>query len=270
MASTHIVGLYAGWVAMATDQDFQQVMGFLNAHHMGIELESPALQAQATCGSGVEGYLDYPASLHDFTVSYLMRLKSAGARVAFVKPDEPYFFGSVTSDPRSCHSTVSEIAVQVGQFAQLVDSIYPDAVVGDVEPVITSGYTPDVVTALGNWHDTYRSVTGKPLPFYIADVDFSNPVWPSIVKELEAASRQRGMRFGMLYTGDFADTSDQEWTGKAVARFHTYEESNGGRPDYALFQSWMTHPVFCLPESDPTTFTGVLDAYIDARGRASP
>src|SRR5580658_11102183 len=41
MAHTAIIGLYAGWVASASDQDFQQVVGFLNAHGMGIELESP-------------------------------------------------------------------------------------------------------------------------------------------------------------------------------------------------------------------------------------
>ncbi len=264
MARTQIVGLYAGWVASASNQDFRQVVAFLNAHDMGIELEAPSLQATATCGSGVEGYLDYPGSLHDFTVMYLLRLKAAGARVLFVKPDEPYYFGSLAPDPRSCHSTVSQIAAQVGEFAQLVDSIYPRAAVGDIEPIIASGYTPDAVTALGQWHDTYRSVTGRAFPFFIADVDFSNPAWPSIVKELEAGSRQRGMRFGMLYIGDFGDSTDQEWTSKAVARFHTYEGANAGRPDYALFQSWEPHPLFCLPESDPTTFTGVLDAYLDA------
>lgn len=30
------------------------------------------------------------------------------------------------------------------------------------------------------------------------------------------------------------------------------------------YSNRQTHPEFCLPESDPTTFTGVLDAYISA------
>jgi hypothetical protein len=30
-----------------------------------------------------------------------------------------------------------------------------------------------------------------------------------------------------------------------------------------LFQSWEQHPRYCLPETNPTTFTGALDAYLN-------
>ena len=56
--------------------------------------------------------------------------------------------------------------------------------------------------------------------------------------------------------------SDAEWSAKAVARFQTFEGTFGARPDYALFQSWMPHPRRCLPETDRTTFTGVLETYL--------
>jgi hypothetical protein len=38
------------------------------------------------------------------------------------------------------------------------------------------------------------------------------------------------------------------------------------KPDFVLFQSWEPHPVHLLPETDATTFTGVIKAYIDAGG----
>jgi hypothetical protein len=72
------------------------------------------------------------------------------------------------------------------------------------------------------------------------------------------------MKFGIIYIGDMNDTSDAEWSGKAIDRFEDYQGVNGGQPDYVLFQSWQPYPHFCLPETDATTFTGVLDAYIDA------
>src|SRR5271169_1535345 len=53
MAHVGVVGMYAGWITAVSDQELQQTVAFLNAHHMGIEIESPALQALATCGSGV-------------------------------------------------------------------------------------------------------------------------------------------------------------------------------------------------------------------------
>jgi hypothetical protein len=142
--------------------------------------------------------------------------------------------------------------------------IYPDAAVGDVEPVIAGNYAPDVVTAIDEWHDIYQTVTGAPFPFYFADVDYSNPAWPAIVKELENQSRRREMRFGIIYIGDQSDVSDAEWAAKVIVRFYTYQGLNGGQPDYVLFQSWLPHPQFCLPETDPLAFSGLLDAYIDA------
>jgi hypothetical protein len=267
MAQVPVVGLYAAWIAAVTDQMLEQTIAFLNARNMGIEIEAPAMQATAVCGTGVEGYVPFGQSLHDFTLAYLQGLQALGAQVLFIKVDEPFYFGSVVNDPNSCHFQVSDVASQVGQYVQLVRTIYPNAAVGDVEPVNASAYGStgtDVVTAIEQWHDTYRSVTGAPFPFYFADVDFSNSSWLSLVKNLEAGARQRGMHFGIIYIGDPQDGSDAEWTGKAVARFQVYQGENGGQPDYVLFQSWQAHPWLCLPESDPTTFTGVLDAYISA------
>jgi len=264
LAHTQAFGIYAGWVVEATDQQVQSVVAFLNAHNIGIEIEAPALQALATCGTDVEGYVPYGQSVQTYTLAYLQRLQAFGAQVNFIKVDEPYFFGNVVPDPRSCHFSVEQIALEVGQYAQLVHEVYPNAGVGDVEPVIDMAYSPDVVTALGQWHATYQSVTGAPFPFFIADNDFGNPAWPSLAKNMEVATKQSGMKFGIIYIGDPTDTSDGEWTGKAIARFQTYQGATEGQPDYVLFQSWEPYPQLCLPETDPTTFTGVLDAYIDA------
>ena len=264
IAKTQVFGLYAGWITQTSDQELQSVVSFLNTHNMGIELEAPALQALARCGSGVEGYVPYGQSIQSFTLAYLKRLQSLGAQVLYIKVDEPYYFGTVVNDPRSCHFAVTEVATEVGQYVQLVHSVYPNAEVGDVEPIMADVYMPDVVTAMGQWHSTYQTVTGAPFPFFFADNDFSNPAWPRIAKQLEDSARQNGMQFGIIYIGDPQDISDAEWSGKAAARFRSYQGQNGGRPDYVLFQSWEPHPQFCLPESDPATFTGVLDAYIDA------
>jgi hypothetical protein len=264
LAHTQAFGIYAGWIVEATDEQVQSVVAFLNAHNVVIELEAPALQALSDCGTNVEGYVPYGQTVGTYTLAYLQRLQALGAQVSFIKVDEPYFFGNVVPDPRSCHFSVQQIATEVGQYVQLVHEVYPNAEVGDVEPVIDVAYVPDVVTAISQWHATYQSVTGAPFPFFIADNDFGNPAWPGIAKNMEVATKQSGMKFGIIYIGDPTDTSDAEWTGKAVARFQVYQGQSGGQPDYVLFQSWEPYPQFCLPETDSTTFTGVLDAYLDA------
>jgi hypothetical protein len=257
-------------------------VAFLSAHNIRIEIEAPALQAQPTCGSGIEGYVPFGLpgglNLHSFTLTYLRRLKALGAQVAFIKVDEPYYFGSAVSDAlvqkiaqtegrpaaRPCHFSAAQVARDVGEFAHLAETVYPHVAVGDVEPVGTSIYSPDTLSAIDAWHDTYASVTGAPFPFFFADVDFSSPGWPALVKQLQAATQERGTQFGIIYTGDRQDDSDAEWASQVVARFEQYQRQAQGQPDYVLFQSWESHPVLCLPETNPASFTGVIDTYLTA------
>jgi hypothetical protein len=264
LAHTQVIGLYAGWVANIDDATLQQLVTFLNAHNLTIELESPSLQALSTCGSGVEGYVPYGLSIQAFTASYLGRLTALGAHVAYVKIDEPFYFGAIVNDPRSCNFTLPQIATEVTQFTQMVHVAYPNAQVGDIEPIIDGAYPGGVVSAINQWHQAYQTVAQTPFPFFFADIDWSNPAWPSLVKSLEDQSHQSNIAFGILYIGDMTDTSDQQWTSKAAARFQLYQGTNGGQPDFVLFQSWEPYPHLCLPETDPTTFTGLLDTYINA------
>jgi hypothetical protein len=269
LAKTRVFGVYAGWITQVSPQILKQFVEFVNAHNMAIEIEAPSLQAKATCGSGVEGYVPYGQSLYTFTLGYLQRLKALGARRIVIKVDEPFFFGVVVNDPRSCHFTVPETAKYVGEYAHLVRTIYPDAQIGDVEPVIDSAYPPGVIAAMADWHQAYREVTGQPFPFFFADIDFSNSAWPNLVLKLEEQTHLLDMKFGIIYIGDPPDLTDAEWAAKTTARFYTYQGDFRGKPDYVLFQSWEQRPHFMLPETNPFTFTGVLDSYIEATSARS-
>ena len=261
-AHVSVIGLYAGWVTQVSPTTLAQTVAFLNAHNMAIELEAPSLQAPANCGSGIEGYVPYGQSLQTFTQAYLQALAAVNANVRYLKVDEPFYFGSVSNT--GCQWSTATVAQAVAQFSALVHSINPNVLVGDVEPVIASAYTPDVATAMGQWHDAYKSASGAAFPFYISDNDFSNPQWAALALAMETEAHARGMQYGIIYTGDPMDASDQTWASKAVARFEAFQSAAGGSPDFVLFQSWMVHPTYCLPETTATTFTGVLDAYIGA------
>jgi hypothetical protein len=266
-ANAHVFGAYAGWLAGIDSATFAQVIGFLNAQHMALEIEAPSLQATATCGNGVEGFVPFGQSLTQFTNSYLYRLQAAGADVRYIKVDEPYFFGSLDPyDPQACHWPASQVAQGVAQYTALVHMTYPNASVGDVEPIVTNAaaYSPDVVTALSNWHDAYKAY-GAQFPFFVADMDFSNPVWPALAVQMQTTMRARGEQFGIIFSGDPTDTSDAMWSAKTVARSQAFTGAAGSAPDFVLFQSWNPYPQHCLPETDPTTFMGAVKAYIDAR-----
>jgi len=262
-AHTSVFGLYAGWVYAASDQQLAAVVTFLNAHNMSIEIESPSLQATTQCGNGVEGYVPQQLTVETFTLAYLNRLQALNANVAYVKVDEPFFYGTIPGIPGSCEFPVQTTATEVSQFSKIVASVYPNAKVGDVEPIIHQGYTPGTVLELTEWHEVYASINGAPFPFFFADIDFSYPGWPDLTLMMEQTSHAHGMHFGIIYIGDRLDTSDAEWSAKVVSRFQRYQGVTKGKPDYVLFQSWEIHPTYCLPETAPTTFTNTINTFLE-------
>jgi hypothetical protein len=78
---------------------------------------------------------------------------------------------------------------------------------------------------------------------------------------VEHVARERGVAFGMIYNGGAA-TSDAQWVGIAGGRVATHTAA-GAKPDHVLFQSWMDKPDRVLPETEPTTFTALIDRYLD-------
>jgi len=264
-AHTSVFGLYAGWITGATNAEITQLAAFLAAQNMTTEIESPSLQATASCGSGVEGFVPYGQTLQSFTLAYLSRLQSAGIPIGYIKVDEPYFFGSISTEANTCQWPIATVANGVAQFTQLVHSVSPSTQVGDVEPVV-AGYPTDPVTALTQWQDAYKSASGSAFPFYIADTDFNNPSWTTWLVNLETAIHERSEQFGIIYIGDITDTSDQQWAGKVVARFEAFQGTAGGTPDFVLFQSWEPHPTHSVPETDQTSQTGVVRSYLTAIG----
>lgn len=265
-AHTQVFGLYAGWIGSAPAAQLTALAALLARYHMTTEVEAPAMQATQSCGSGVEGYVPYGQSLDVFTEYVLTRAQQFNIPIGYIKVDEPFYFGSVSNDPRACRWSVGTVATAVSQYAAFVHQLSPNTQVGDVEPVLPGDYVPDAVTAITAWHDAYKTANGTGFPFFFADLDFDDAQWAQRALGLESAMHARGEKFGILYIGDYQDTSDAQWAQQTVARFGQFQGQDGGTPDYVLFQSWQPHPTLCLPETSSTTLTGVVNAYIAASG----
>ena len=94
-------------------------------------------------------------------------------------------------------------------------------------------------------------------------MDWSNSTWPELVKSVTDYGRQLEVPIGIIYTGNFQDTTDEAWLSIAGQRVKRYELQAGGQPDQVLFQSWNDKPDHTLPESDPYTFTGFIQTYFE-------
>ena len=58
---------------------------------------------------------------------------------------------------------------------------------------------------------------------------------------------------------------DAQFGAVETANHDVQEVVAGGRPDRVILQSWNPHPERLLPESDPTTFTGLINRYLRDR-----
>jgi len=248
---------FLGWAETnATDSQLAQAVSDINRRGIAIAVEGGALTPTSACGQGVESFTAMQEILYT-----LNRIRSAGGVVSYYALDEPFYFGNLYSGPNACHFSDSKIASEVDDFIQSVKTVFPDIIVGDVEPI-----QPGVdLTLYMNWLETFKSVTGSNFPFFHLDFDWSRVTWPTDAKTLETFSRQQGIQLGIIYDGNIDDTSDAEWLGNAEQRFVTYEAEYGGKPDQVIFESWEEHPYYTLPESQNNTFTHLILLYLRTR-----
>jgi hypothetical protein len=251
--TVRVFKVYASWVQnFATPDQLRHVVAGVAARSMALALEIGALPATAECGMGIEGF--------DATVETIEKIHAAGGRVDLVAFDEPLAFGKYDAGAAACQWPLERVAREAATFAAELRRVEPGVVIGDIEP-LWSTYT---ATEIGQWLDAYRTAAGEPLAFLHLDADWNRPDWPAALVAMDRATRARGIAAGIIYNGSDA-SSDAAWNDAAIHRAVDYEGLLGGQPDHVVFQSWMDHPDHVLPESDPTTFTGLIGRYMAPR-----
>lgn len=260
-----VFNLYGGWVAHfpweqvedeSTEEELRQIVDDLNRRGIAIGFEASPLVATDECGRGIEGFFGAEEGLQ---IAYT--LKRLGADVRYVSLDEPFAFGHIYAGPNACQWPADKIARQVQDYITAIHSVYPDAIIGDIEPL----WAGVDVNQLIEWLDVFKAVTDSNLPFIHLDLDFTRADWPAAAKQLEEAARARGVEFGIFYLGDPGDATDAAWLKKAFERARVYELVAGGKPDHIKFQSWHDRPDYVLPETNPDTYTALINRYFRPR-----
>jgi len=253
----HVFKLYGEWLGnYATDGEVERVVADLNRRGIAIAVEAGPLVPTVNCGQGIEGFVGPEEGLR-----LAHRIQAAGGNLRFVALDQPFAFGHLYSGPNTCRWPAEKIAQQVADYVRAIHTVFPDAVIGDIEPLWQGAGADE----FKNWLETYRAVAGAPLSFLHFDIDWMRPGWPQIARELETFARAQGTEFGMIYNGNWEDASDVAWLARAEERMGIYEAQTGGRPDHVVFQSWRDHPDHLLPETGPATFTHLINRYFRTR-----
>jgi hypothetical protein len=254
---TDVFLLYAEWVAWhASPGQLETVVAALNRLGLALAVEGSPLARPADCGTGIESWGGIPEG-----VEVARKIQDAGGTIDLWAMDAPLGYAHVVHGPRACGWSQEEIAKGIAEFTAVLQGYFPEIIVGDTEPLWADF---DSVGLYSDWLDTFARVNGYGLPFFHLDVDWGRPDWSTAAGELEAASRARGIDFGIFYIGNWDDFSDRAWISLAGERVKAYEQEARGNPDHVLFQSWHDHPDRSLPESEPWTFTSLINTYVES------
>jgi hypothetical protein len=246
-----------------TDDEIRLVVSALRERGLAFAMELGPLPhplaggSNTECGDGVEGFSG------PFAIANVQRITDIGARIDLVAFDEPFAHATLFDGPSACLWSNERTATEVAEFVRSLREINPDVIVGDIEPAWNG---PLVGAAeIGAWLDAYEAELGEPMGFFHLDVDWTREGWQTIAREIEDAVRSRGVPFGIIYNGGEGAESDAEWLHLTAERAYDYEQIHGGQPDHVNFQSWHFYPRRVLPDSDPNTFTGMINRYFGER-----
>jgi hypothetical protein len=248
-----VIKLYGEWVAYhASDAELRQVVQDLQVRRMALAVEAGPLNASSSCGEGVESFAGIEEGLR-----IAQRIKQAGGTLHLIALDEPYFFGHFYDGPHTCRWTDQYIAQQVAKYIQAMRSVFPEVRVGDTEPLAGGAGSAQYQA----WIVAFQAVNGYNLDFLHLDIDWNKADWPEEVKAIEEFGKVRGVEVGLIYTGNWSDSSDEAWLSIAGERVKQYELVHAGKLEHVLFQSWHDKPDRVVPESEPYTFAGFIHNY---------
>jgi len=239
-----------------SDATLQEIFSWLNSHNIALAVEFPPLTPTATCGMGVEGFAG------ELSLSIATRIQQLGGNLQYLAFDEPFYHGSTLyTGPNGCNWTPQQIAANALQSVVQVRTVFPNVIVGDIEPVPgglnwLTQYTAGV--------DAWREAAGTPFAFFHFDVNWQVD-WKPSVESMREALQQRAIPFGIIYNGWTTDLSDAQWMADAENHYAEWEAQGGVIPSHVIFQSWYAYPHYALPETDPTALTYLIDSYFRQR-----
>jgi len=249
-----VVGLSIEALTQTSQSDLTTILTDLRQRNMPISLAMLPLPGGGPtgCGYQVEGY-----SAPGQTRQIANNVKALGSVPKAYSMDEPLYYGHFYTGTNACQTDLPTLIQQVAQSVRDARSVFPGVEIGETEPIMA--VTQGGLTDLSNWLDFYQQTIGEPLGFMTFDMDWSSQ-WSSRIPAVITLLRSKGVAVQVIYNGSGSATSDGNWTGEAVTHFQAFEAI--AKPDGARFTSWNPHPSHMLPDSDPTTLTGLVNSYI--------
>ena len=245
--------IYLDFAQHASDQDIRKLAAGLSARNIALAVEAPVLTQTAWCQPGVPVRADEVTPL-------MARLKKLGANVRYLAMVGPLVDGHTYTKEFYCHRPIPEVAEDAAREVARIREIFPEIVVGDIEPVGRHDQYPDW-SELDLWLDACKKALGAPLAFLHLDITWSLP-WRDDVEFIAKQSQAKGVPLGVIFNGDSYDLSDADYAGDVALHVQQVTALPDAHIGDAVFQSWQIYPRRVLPEGDPSSMTGAILSYL--------
>ena len=247
----------------APGSDLSQIIEGLRHLNIGLVVGIGPLSGNTNggkrCGFHVEGY-----SAPGEPLAEALRIKKLGGVVQYFSMDEPVYYGHVWNGANACHSSIPDIAKEIAEKLRQIRTVFPQAQVGEVEPMPVPGVPLATWLAdLETLFDTFQASSGQKMAFFRIDV-----VWPAQwqpwIAPLAQLLRRKGIPLQVIYDSNAPDAngSDARAIAGTIAIFKEYESGGRSPPDVAAIQWWTKYPSHVLPETDPTSGTYLINQYV--------
>lgn len=255
-ARTKVFKIYRDQAVLMPDDRLKAIIDRVRDRHLALAMESNILIETSACGPGVGKF--WPIT------PVLERLKRLGADLRYLALNEPLTGGHAATGPNACRASIEAVAADTAAALKPLWAVYPALQVGDIEPIGVFGGITDWPEQIGRWMAAYQAATGRPLAFMQADTVWGRD-WKHDLLALARITRAAHIPFGVLYDGDFTELSDADWAADTARYASEVEDGLGLHPDQVNFQTWDEWPQHSLPDSDFTTMTGMVRAYLRPR-----
>jgi hypothetical protein len=248
-----VLKLSTQFLHTAAEDDLAAVIRETKRRNISLAMEGFMLTASLRCGNGgVESYAS-PGTINDI----IGRLTRLGGRLSYVAMDEPVHFGHyAVGNTAYCHDSVEALAEQMAPNVRALKSAFPDIKFGDIEPL--NIHTLGRIDTMLEFATDFRRATGEPISFINADIGWADD-WRPQLADWQKKAGAAGMGLGVIIDGDDQDKDDLAWVEKAVQRYDAMMRGLPRPPDQIIFQSWMSHPLRVVPDTDPGTLSSAVD-----------
>lgn len=260
----------------STDAQILQIVQFINAHHLKVEMTFDAVSSVVynpngsasvqSCGDG-EGYSFPPAlpgqpTFWGSSAEPWKRVFAIAAAnhiqipVAHIWMDSPVLFGHYAK----CKLPIADVVARTAMVMQAANYIAPNAPIGEIEPswLFTQA---DGAAMVQQFQQGLSAKLGKPIVWFGSDTQWTAPDFIAQIQATYNFAKSNNEKFFIFYNGSGLDNSDINFEQNTINNIEQIENDLNIIPDLAVITSWNAYPKSNLPETAPAALTYLIDAY---------